>query len=58
MSNSILNSILIHNLCPNSNLSNDLSTISATYRLKYEQEILSRAKVNTRVIYYTSAIIM
>ena len=43
-SNSILNSILIHNLCPNSNLSNDLSTISATYRHKYELvEILSRA---------------
>ena len=48
MSNSFLNFMLIYNLCPKTNLStgqnfSDLSTTSATYRPKYELEILSRA---------------
>ena len=49
--------MLIYNLCPKTNLStgqnfSDLSTTSATYRPKYELEILSRALYRLGYSYY------
>ena len=53
--------MLIYNLCPKTNLStgqnfSDLSTTSATYRPKYELEILSRALYRLGYSYYLAAL--